>query len=698
VSPDATERTRPSFGWRAAHLFALCGIAITQPVLDLLGGSPTFFVAHTAGPARIMFVCLLAVAVVPAVLIAIEGLLHLVWRPASWWFHLLAIGALSALFASQTLDRIPGLPGAAVLLGALALAGVVVRVYGRVEVVRSVLSALAVTPVLFAVLFVFATPAHGLLFPPDVEAAQVRLPGDPPPVFVVVFDELPLASVVTADGETIDDQRFPNLARLAGDGTWYRNATSVAGYTHEAVPAILTGDYVTGENVPPTAGGHPRNLFSLLAEDYDIASYEQLTQLCTPVLCERSQGVDGQDVPLDVLLNDLAIVSGHVSLPSSLDGWLPSVDDSWAYFGRGSVDLDQEADRLGDDRAELVDALGEQDRVGDYRAAVNQIRARRDPTLTFIHTVLPHVPWSYHANGTRYPDLGNPGLGEANDWPTEFSARLAQQRHLLQAEFADALLGELLAKLDQEGLYEDSLIVFTADHGVSFGTGTDRRTPAEETLPSIMPVPMVVKPAEGVDAGPPVDDRVAETIDLVPTIADLLEVDVPWPVDGHSLLGPPRADNERRIYARGDTHRIDDEHLALQPVVDELRDRFGTEDGGVEPYGLGPHPETIGREIGRFGAGEDDGACWAEPDGPDGVVGWVGGSLEGDDLAETEGVAVVVDGRIAGTSLTYDDGNGDPHHLYALADPSRWGDGGDVELWRFADPDRGPDLVRVPGC
>ena len=38
-------------------------------------------------------------------------------------------------------------------------------------------------------------------------------------------------------------------ADLAGDGVFFRNVTSVAGYTHEAVPAILTGDRVHAENV-----------------------------------------------------------------------------------------------------------------------------------------------------------------------------------------------------------------------------------------------------------------------------------------------------------------------------------------------------------------------------------------------------------------------------------------------------------------
>ena len=45
-----------------------------------------------------------------------------------------------------------------------------------------------------------------------------------------LFDELPLASVVDEDG-TIDAELFPNLAGLAAESTWFRNATTVSSST-----------------------------------------------------------------------------------------------------------------------------------------------------------------------------------------------------------------------------------------------------------------------------------------------------------------------------------------------------------------------------------------------------------------------------------------------------------------------------------
>ena len=72
--------------------------------------------------------------------------------------------------------------------------------------------------------------------------------------------------------------RFPNLARLAGQATWYRNHTTQAGFTTEAVPAIFTGQ--TPEGGPPLFTEHPDNIFRLLADSHDLVVSEALTQLC----------------------------------------------------------------------------------------------------------------------------------------------------------------------------------------------------------------------------------------------------------------------------------------------------------------------------------------------------------------------------------------------------------------------------------
>jgi hypothetical protein len=659
-------------------------VAITQPVLGILGDNPTFFVAHGSGPRAVFAVGLLVVLLVPALLLAVEGLVTLVRPRWSWPVHLVVIGLLGGLFAAAVLEDVLGVvlddlsqvSGPLTLVGAAVAGWLLARAYDRRPLVRSTLSYLAVAPVAFFVLFAFGSPAHDLLFPDAVAAADVSVVGDGPPIVVVVFDELPLASVVDRSGSALDAERFPNLARLAADGTWYPDATSVAGYTHEAVPAILTGQAVRDDNLPPTPTGHPDTLFTLLANDYEIVAHEQLTGLCTPTICDTATG--GQpELPFDVLLDDLGVVAGHVTLPAMLDDWLPTVDDTWANFGEGAVDLDQEADELAEDRAEFVHNLGERDRVGEFRDAVAGIEATTHPRLTFVHTVFPHVPWSFHADGTPYVDPGNPGLVD-NVWANDAAADLGLQRHLLQAQFADRMLGELLDRLDEVGVYDDALVVFTADHGASFATGTHRRLPDDASLAGIMPVPMVVKLPSDEPVTSHVDDRPAQTVDLLPTIADVLDVEVPWELDGRSLLGPRPEPGERGISAHGATTTTTADPVDITAIVDHIWAQFGGDDG-LSLYGLGAGADLVGEPVADHLEDDPVEACW-EPAGPvDGTGGWVGGHLEGVDGSAD--LAVAIDGRVVGTAPTFDDDTGDDR-VFVLFDPRATGE---VDLWVVDD-------------
>ena len=101
---------------------------------------------------------------------------------------------------------------------------------------------------------------------------------------MIVFDEWPQNSIFDATGE-IDADLYPNLAALAADGAWYRNATTVATATVAAVPALLTGRYAV-DGASPTAADHPENLFTLLASQYDleVSEVRDLALSVEPVL------------------------------------------------------------------------------------------------------------------------------------------------------------------------------------------------------------------------------------------------------------------------------------------------------------------------------------------------------------------------------------------------------------------------------
>src|SRR6185436_14438445 len=67
------------------------------------------------------------------------------------------------------------------------------------------------------------------------------------------------------------------------------------------------------------------------------------------------------------------------------------------------------------------------------------------------------------------------------------------QRYMLQVGFIDRLVGELITQLEAEHLFEKSLLIVTADHGVSFKEGDYRRPLTPNNFMDILPVPLFIK-------------------------------------------------------------------------------------------------------------------------------------------------------------------------------------------------------------
>jgi arylsulfatase A-like enzyme len=104
----------------------------------------------------------------------------------------------------------------------------------------------------------------------------------------------------------------------------------------------------------------------------------------------------------------------------------------------------------------------------------------------------------------------------------------------------DSLLGldrailEIVEALRADGRLDRTWIIFTSDNGLALGEhriGSEKSCPYEECVH----VPFVVIPPAG-QVVQPVDSRLVANIDLAPTIAQILGVEPPSPLDGRSLL------------------------------------------------------------------------------------------------------------------------------------------------------------------
>ncbi len=107
-----------------------------------------------------------------------------------------------------------------------------------------------------------------------------------------------------------------------------------------------------------------------------------------------------------------------------------------------------------------------------------------------------------------------------------------------EVAYADAMLGQLLARLKAAHALDTTLVVLTADHGESLGDHGET-THGLFAYDSTLAVPLIVNAPT--IAAATVDAPVSH-VDITPTILDLLGLAAPGPVDGQSLVRAPAPD------------------------------------------------------------------------------------------------------------------------------------------------------------
>ena len=120
-----------------------------------------------------------------------------------------------------------------------------------------------------------------------------------------------------------------------------------------------------------------------------------------------------------------------------------------------------------------------------------------------------------------------------SDYEVSRMALVMEAAYMSRVEVLDRMFGAVLAEIDKYGLGEESVIVFTADHGETlFEEGRSARwTHSPELLPEVIGVPLMIR-APGAAAR--TVDSATRSIDVYPTLAGLAGVEVP---DGAGVDG-----------------------------------------------------------------------------------------------------------------------------------------------------------------
>jgi hypothetical protein len=661
---------RDDRGWRSlpragVHLMAIASLAVAQPLLDVLGRHPAFFAAHNVTRGGVVVFALVVLLGPALILLGIEAVATLVHRRAGYVVHLVWVGGLSALFTLTLLRRLGWAPAPTFAFGA-ALGALFAVVYARAEAVRSICSVLGAAPILFGGLFLFTSKASSLVTTGDPHLWNARATSAAP-IVLVIFDAFPL-QLLMDDQSEINARRFPSFARFARTATWYPNATTVHENTVLSVPAMLDGK-MPEPGQEPTVQDHPENLFTLLGNTYAMRISEEATNLCPARLCERPND-RGRSARLTLLADDASVVYAYLVAPDALRDRLPSINDRWRNF-RDSPDTGPGTPVATN---EVIARLVGGERPERFRGSVAAIRPGRRPTLDVMHVMLPHEPLEYLPTGQRYQAAAwrDSDLSGPSSYDNEFLTHQALQRHLLQAGFVDRLLGQLIAQLRRTGLWDRAMVILVADHGISFrvkptpappfvvGELGYRRDLTPENAHDVVTIPLLVKYPRQREAD--IDPTWARTTDLLPTIADVLGIRLPFRVDGRSLRAPrpvPTTLQFRRSDGTAVTiDRATLERRKAQWLVRQLA-LLGTT--WTSAYRIGPHRELIGQAVralpalprGPLGAAVEDAGKFAhvEPDSSYSPS-HVAGRLTGADPNGRE-LAFALNGRIVSTGRSF---------------------------------------------
>lgn len=299
----------------------------------------------------------------------------------------------------------------------------------------------------------------------------------------------------------------PRLDRLAAEGVLFEHCMSQTGHTLPTFTTIMTGRYPLNHGIVSTLYAHPDQP-------------DQVVSDRTPMLAQLMREAGWETAAFDNLGE---FGCGPKWLTRGYDWYVSNVN----YPGRV-----------------LCSVLAE------------DINARMLPWLRnhlpeslflFVHYWDVHQPYnepepyfSQHVGGPAPEPIATadgreflPTWGWVDRLPDERREYLA--RYDGEISYVDRCIGELLDELQALGVYEESWVIVTSDHGEDM---EEHNAPFEhrETYDCNVGVPLIVKPPAGwpLDAGR--RKPIVGHIDLLPTVLDIAGLDLPRGIDGLSLL------------------------------------------------------------------------------------------------------------------------------------------------------------------
>jgi len=226
------------------------------------------------------------------------------------------------------------------------------------------------------------------------------------------------------------------------------------------------------------------------------------------------------------------------------------------------------------------------DAIAQTREAQKYIREHADggPFFLVLSWGPPHAP--YGTAPQEYRDLYDPdtiALRPNVPPEAEADARRDLAGYYAHCTALDACAGDLRATIAECGLEDDTILVFTSDHGDMLGSQgqVKKQRPWDESIR----VPFLLRYPRGLGYGGRVVEKFIDAPDLMPTLLGLAGVEIPDTVEGEDLSD----------YARGKPVPSDDAVLIGCPAPFGQFERHNH--GGREYRGVRTHRYTYARDL-----------------------------------------------------------------------------------------------------
>lgn len=350
-------------------------------------------------------------------------------------------------------------------------------------------------------LVAIATASLGLL--PLLPTANAK---PPPNILIILADDLGNGDLGCCGAP---DLQTPNLDSLFAQGMRFDRFYANCPVCSPTRAALLTGRYPDRVGVPGVIRTHPDDSWGWLSPEAPLLpTYLNPAGYHTALVGKWHLGLQSPNTP-----NERGFDHFH--------GFLGDMMDDYYTHRRLGDNLMRRDTREIDPAGHATDLF--------TQWAVEYIDSRRDqpaPFLLYLAYNAPHTPiqppedWLQRVR-RRQPDL-----------PVNRAKLVALIEHL------DAGIGQVLHALDQTGLRERTLIIFTSDNGGQLNVGARNgplRGGKQDMYEGGIRVPMVVVWPGHIPAGSR-SDAVALTMDILPTVLETAGQPQPSGLDGISLL------------------------------------------------------------------------------------------------------------------------------------------------------------------